>query len=111
MAEDVARSRPRERSGKDRDVRTSRSEHDLQSHGAPSMRFDCRQDFTVSTPFSHEAQTRSAGASLSQHFMHSHAPSVNRDARIWLAFAPAIPQSAQSPRVAASCEGICRTRQ
>ena len=75
------------------------------------MSFDGSQIFTVSTPFSQEAQTRSAGASLSQHFMHSHAPSVNRDARIWLASAPAIPQSAQSPRVAASCEGICRTRQ
>ena len=105
MAEDVARSRSRERSGKDRDVRTSRLKHGLQSHGAPSMRFDLCQDFTVSTPFSHEAQTRSAGASLSQHFLHSHAPSVNRDARMLLASAPAIPQSAQLPRVAARCEG------
>jgi hypothetical protein len=70
------------------------------------MRFDGCQDFTVSTPFSHEAHTRSAGASLCQHFMHSHAPSVNRDARMSLASAPAIPQSAQLPRVAATCEGI-----
>lgn len=69
------------------------------------MSFDLCQPFTVSTPFSHEAQTRSAGASLCQHFMHSHAPSVNREAHIWLASAPAIPQSAQSPRVAPSCEG------
>jgi hypothetical protein len=43
---------------------------------------------------------------LFQHFLHSHAPSVNRDLSILLASAPAIPQSAQLPRVAASCEGI-----
>ena len=87
-------------------MRTSRLRHGLQSHGAPSMSFDRCQDFTVSTPFSHEAQTRSAGASRLKHTLHSHAPSVNRDARISAAFAPAIPQSAQLPRVAASCEGI-----
>ena len=30
----------------------------MQSQGAPSMRFDLCQDNTVSTPFSHAAQTR-----------------------------------------------------
>ena len=77
----------------------------MQSHGAPSMRFDLCQDNTVSTPAGHEAQTRSAGASLPQHFLQSQAPSVNRDLRITPASAPAISQTAQSPRVAASCEG------
>ena len=104
MAEDVARSRSRERSGKDRDVRTSRLKHALQSHGAPSMRFDLCQDNTASTPAGHEAQMRSAGASLSQHFLQSQAPSVNLDLRISPASAPAISQKAQLPRVAASCE-------
>jgi hypothetical protein len=75
------------------------------------MRFDFRQDDTASTPVSHEAQTRSAGASLRQHFMQNQAPSMNRDLRISPASAPAIPQQAQLPRVAASCEGTCRTRQ
>ena len=69
------------------------------------MHFDLFQDFTVSTPFSHEAQTRSAGASRLKHALHSHAPSVNRDLSMLLASAPAIPQSAQLPRVAARCEG------
>ena len=105
MAENVARSRSREGSGKNRGVRTSRLEHALQSHGAPSMRFDFRQDDTASTPVSHEAQTRSAGASLFQHFKQNQAPSVNFDLRISPASAPAIPQQAQLPRVAASCEG------
>ena len=83
----------------------------MQSHGAPSMRFDLHQDNTASTPFSHEAQARSAGASLSQHFLQNQAPSVNFDLRISPASAPAISQQAQLPRVAASCEGTCRTRQ
>ena len=78
----------------------------MQSHGAPSMRFDFRQAGTVSTPASHEAQTRSAGASLPQHFLQSQAPSVNLDLYILIVSAPAISQSAQLPRVAASCEGI-----
>jgi hypothetical protein len=77
----------------------------LQSHGAPSMRFDLHQANTVSTPAGHEAQTRSAGASLFQHFLQNQAPSVNLDLSISPASAPAIPQQAQSPRVAASCEG------
>jgi hypothetical protein len=77
----------------------------MQSHGAPSMRFDFRQDGTVSTPFSHEAQARSAGASLPQHFLQIQAPSVNFDLSITPASAPAISQQAQLPRVAASCEG------
>ena len=77
----------------------------MQSHGAPSMRFDFRQADTASTPALHEAQTRSAGASLLQHFPQSQAPSVNLDLRISPASAPAISQKAQSPRVAASCEG------
>jgi hypothetical protein len=70
------------------------------------MRFDLHQDNTVSTPASHEAQTRSAGASLPQHFVQSQAPAVNLDLCILGVSAPAISQSAQSPRVAASCEGI-----
>jgi hypothetical protein len=69
------------------------------------MRFDLHQHNTVSTPASHEAQTRSAGASLRQHFLQSQAPSVNLDLRISPASAPAISQTAQLPRVAASCEG------
>ena len=77
----------------------------MQSHGAPSMRFDLCQDNTASTPASHEAQTRSAGASLFQHFLQNQAPSVNLDLSITPASAPAISQSAQLPRVAASCEG------
>ena len=77
----------------------------MQSHGAPSMRFDLRQDNTVSTPAGHKAQTRSAGASLFQHFWHSQAPTVNFDLSISPATAPAISQQAQLPRVAASCEG------
>ena len=77
----------------------------MQSHGAPSMRFDLRQDNTASTPAGHKAQTRSAGASLPQHFLQSQAPSVNRDLHILVVSAPAISQSAQLPRVAASCEG------
>jgi hypothetical protein len=77
----------------------------MQSHGAPSMRFDFRHSFTVSTPALHEAQTRSAGASLAQHFKQSQAPSVNLDLRISPTSAPAISQSAQLPRVAASCGG------
>ena len=81
-------------------------QHFMQSHGASSMRFDFIQLFTASTPFLHEAQTRSAGASFHQHFMQSHAPSVNRDARMLPASAPAIPQWAQSPFVAAICEGL-----
>lgn len=64
----------------------------MQSHGAPSMRFDCRQDDTASTPASHEAQTRSAGASLPQHFVQSQAPSVYLDLYMLVAFAPAILQ-------------------
>ena len=78
----------------------------MQSHGAPSMRFDLHQADTASTPASHEAQTRSAGASLFQHFKQSQAPSVNFDLNILVVSAPAISQSAQLPRVAASCEGI-----
>ena len=77
----------------------------MQSHGAPSMRFDLHQDNTVSTPAGHEAQTRSAGASFFQHFKQSQAPSVTLDLHISPATAPAISQTAQSPRVAASCEG------
>ena len=77
----------------------------MQSHGAPSMRFDLHQADTASTPFSHEAQTRSAGASFSQHFLQIQAPCVNRDLRMSPASAPAISQKAQSPRVAASWEG------
>ena len=77
----------------------------MQSHGAPSMRFDFRHSFTASTPAGHEAQTRSAGASLSQHFLQSQAPSVTLDLSISPATAPAISQQAQLPRVAASCEG------
>ena len=77
----------------------------MQSHGAPSMRFDFRQADTASTPAGHEAQTRSAGTSLPQHFVQSQAPSVNLDLSIWPTSAPAIPQQAQLPRVAASCEG------
>ena len=77
----------------------------MQSHGAPSMRFDLCQAFTASTPASHEAQTRSAGASFFQHFLQSQAPSVDLDLRISPASAPGIPQLAQLPRVAASCEG------
>ena len=77
----------------------------MQSHGALSMRFDWRQDNTASTPAGHKAQTRSAGASLPQHFLQSQAPSVNLDLSITPASAPAIPQQAQLPRVAASCEG------
>ena len=77
----------------------------MQSHGAPSMRFDLCQDNTASTPAGHEAQTRSAGASFFQHFKQSQAPSVNFDLSITPASAPAISQQAQSPRVAASCEG------
>ena len=77
----------------------------MQSNGAPSMRFDFCQDNTAPTPLLHEAQTRSAGASFFQHFKQSQAPSVNRDLRITPASAPAISQTAQSPRVAASCEG------
>ena len=71
------------------------------------MRFDLHQDDTVSTPALHEAeaQTRSAGASFFQHFLQSQAPSVNFDLSITPASAPAIPQQAQLPRVAASCEG------
>lgn len=56
------------------------------------MRFDCRQDDTASTPASHEAQTRSAGASLPQHFVQSQAPSVYLDLYMLVAFAPAILQ-------------------
>jgi hypothetical protein len=70
------------------------------------MRFDLRQANTASTPASHEAQTRSAGASLFQHFKQSQAPSVNFDLCILVVSAPAISQKAQLPRVAASCEGI-----
>ena len=77
----------------------------MQSHGAPSMRFDLHQDNTVSTPAGHEAQTRSAGASFLQHFKQSQAPAVNFDLRITPASAPAISQQAQFPRVAASYEG------
>ena len=69
------------------------------------MRFDFRQADTVSTPAGHEAQTRSAGASLSQHLKQSQAPSVNFDLYITPASAPAISQKAQLPRVAPSCEG------
>jgi hypothetical protein len=69
------------------------------------MRFDLHQDNTASTPAVHEAQARSAGASLSQHFMQSQAPSVNLDLSICATSAPAISQKAQLPRVAASCEG------
>ena len=77
----------------------------MQSHGAPSMRFDFRHSFTASTPAGHEAQTRSAGASLSQHFLQIQAPAVNFDLSITRASAPAISQKAQLPRVAASYEG------
>jgi hypothetical protein len=77
----------------------------MQSHGAPSMRFDFCQPDTASTPAGHEAQTRSAGASFCQHFLQSQAPSVNRDLRMSPASAPAISQKAQLPRVAARCEG------
>jgi hypothetical protein len=42
---------------------------------------------------------------LPQHFLQSQAPSVNLDLSITPASAPAIPQQAQLPRVAASCEG------
>ena len=58
----------------------------MQSHGAPSMRFDFRQAFTASTPALHEAeaQTRSAGASLPgvrkcsfQHFMQTLPPGTS----------------------------------
>ena len=67
-------------------------EHALQSHGAPSMRFDFRQSNTASTPALHEAQTRSAGASLAQHFAQSQAPSVYLDLYMLVASAPAILQ-------------------
>ena len=77
----------------------------MQSHGAPSMRFYLHQADTASTPAGHEAQTRSAGASFFQHFKQSQVPAVNRDLRISPATAPARSQTAQSPRVAASCEG------
>ena len=104
-AEDVGRSRSREGSGKNGNVRTSFLWHALQIHGAPSMRFDLDQDDTASTPASHEAQTRSTGASLPQHFLQSRTPSVTLDLSISPASAPAIPQQAQLPRVAASYEG------
>ena len=42
-AEDVGRSRSREGSGKNGNVRTSFLWHALQIHGAPSMRFDLCQ--------------------------------------------------------------------
>ena len=104
-AEDVGRSRSREGSGKNGNVRTSFLWHALQIHGAPSMRFDLDQDDTASTPASHEAQTRSTGASLPQHFPQSQAPSVNRDLSIRPASAPGISQWAQLPREAATCAG------
>jgi hypothetical protein len=69
------------------------------------MRFDVCQDDTASTPALHEAQTRSAGASFFQHFPQSQASSVYLALRISPASAPAFPQQAQLPWVAASCEG------
>ena len=79
-----------------------------QSHGAPSMSFDFRQSFTCLA-----RGADAVGGSLFGPALHAQPRAVRepRRAHIWLASAPAIPQSAQFPRVAPSCEGTCRTRQ